>query len=767
MIEVTCAACGAQNRIAEADVAPGARFVTCTSCKSRVALPMKAPTGAIPKVPPIPSAPIPKIPPAIPAPAKPAAVDLADLPAPKRTSPLATLDSSKPAPRSALDLADLPAPKTKTGPVPRPMDLDELMPAADLPAPKSKTGPIPKPPAPAPAPDAGFSDLPAPKSKTGPVPRPFAPDIGIADLPAPKGKAVAKAPPPPGNALDDDILDLPKPKTDEIIDLPTPKAPNEIVDLPTPKGITDLPAPKPGANNDLPAPKGFFDDLPQPAKGGAAKGGIDLPAPKGFFDDLPQPAKQPAKPDLPAPKGFFDDLPQPAAPAPAAKSGGGVFDDLPEPSKSTPALDLDAFDLEGTGSGKPLELADSAGPELGDRSQSGTFDLAGGGFKDLELAEPAKPAVRINESPIKIKAKADGATPQTPIAKPAPAKLKGDAPLELALEDEPRGVAQAKASPKLQQRKQKDEEAAAASAAKKKRSQRVLAGVLGVALVGSGGFYFYQRHAAAAKKAEQIDAQLTVARQSLEAATPNHWQKAATAARAVVDLDGHNAAGYGIAAEALIAGALDTGINGPARIGQGRMLIGKAQEASVTGPELDRAQAVSAIAANQPDRAIGKLQQLIAANPKDGFLQLYMGWAQLAKGDAPAAIKAFDAAVAAAPATKLAALYGHGKAKLLMADIEGAKADFAAILQADPNHVGAQVGLIATHPPQQASQTEAELIALLANEKQIKDADPRAVVQAWTLAGDVARQNGRLDVARERYSKAIAITANDVGALTG
>ncbi len=444
-----------------------------------------------------------------------------------------------------------------------------------------------------------------------------------------------------------------------------------------------------------------------------------------------------------------------------------MFDDLPEPSKSTPALDLDAFDLEGTGSGKPLELADSAGPELGDRSQSGTFDLAGGGFKDLELAEPAKPAVRINESPIKIKAKADDATPQTPIAKASLAKPKGDAPLELALEDEPRGVAQAKTSPKLQQRKQKAEEAAAASAAKKKRTQRVLAGVLGLALVGSGGFYFYQRHAAAAKKAAEIDSQLSVARKSLEAATPNHWQKAATAARAVVDLDGHNAAGYGIAAEALIAGALDTGINGQARIGQGRMLIGKAQEASVTGPELDRAQAVSAIAANQPDRAIGKLQQLIAANPKDGFLQLYMGWAQLAKGDAPAAIKAFDAAVAAAPATKLPAIYGHGKAKLLMADIEGAKADFAAILQADPNQVGAQVGLIATHPPQQAAQTEAELIALLANDKQIKDADPRAVVQAWTLAADVARQSGRLDVARDRYAKALQINGTDVAALTG
>ena len=117
MIEVTCAACGTLNRIAESDVAPGAKFATCTSCKSRVALPVKAPTGAIPKVPPIPTAPIPKVPPPIPPIGAPKrdAVDLADLPAPKRTSPLATLADSKPAPRSALANADLPAPKAGQG----------------------------------------------------------------------------------------------------------------------------------------------------------------------------------------------------------------------------------------------------------------------------------------------------------------------------------------------------------------------------------------------------------------------------------------------------------------------------------------------------------------------------------------------------------------------------------------------------------------------------------------------------------------------------
>src|SRR5689334_8194074 len=119
MIEATCAACGTQNRIAEADVPVGAKFVTCQSCKSRVALPTKAGGVVVPKVPAIP----PKAPPPIPA--APKAVDLADLPAPKRNSPLAGADASKPAPKSpfaGLD-AELPAPKASAKPVAQALDL--------------------------------------------------------------------------------------------------------------------------------------------------------------------------------------------------------------------------------------------------------------------------------------------------------------------------------------------------------------------------------------------------------------------------------------------------------------------------------------------------------------------------------------------------------------------------------------------------------------------------------------------------------------------
>src|SRR5690242_7764241 len=131
MIEVTCAACGTLNRIAEGDVSPGTKFVTCASCKSRVALPAKAGTAPVPKVPPIPTAPIPRIPPPIPgAPKRDPNVELADLPAPKRTSPLAMVQPTVPRPQpTGLD-AELPAPKGAKagGSGAMPLDLDELMP---------------------------------------------------------------------------------------------------------------------------------------------------------------------------------------------------------------------------------------------------------------------------------------------------------------------------------------------------------------------------------------------------------------------------------------------------------------------------------------------------------------------------------------------------------------------------------------------------------------------------------------------------------------
>jgi len=812
MIEATCGACGTVARIAETDVPAGAKFVNCASCKSRVPLP----PGAVGTKPPpkpgaIPPA-IPRTPPPIPTASTKPTVDLADLPAPKAKSALAGAGPSKPAAQSPFAGADLPAPKgAKPAAAPSALDLDDLM-GADLPAPKGKADPsldLPAPkarssalgdaPASKPAPSA-LADLPAPKGK------PSAPS----DLPAPKAKqsALADLPAPKGKSPDLSDLPAPKGKSPDLSDLPAPKGKggsfDDGLDLPMPaSGFSDLPMPKPGANNDLPAPKGFFDDLPQPAKK-SSQGSVDLPAPKGFFDDLPQPAMN-NKPtvDLPAPKGFFDDLPQPAKASSQQPAGGnaGFFDDLPQPAKGggkgagpgglfddiggaaakgkhAHANDLSLSDMElGPGGEQPLSLdpGPSGGPELdlglplGEGADFTELDLSSPSGKDSVKALGAQPP-EDEASPIKIKTPKGGKA-ATPI--PISVKPKDDPKdLKLDLADDPHegkpGAAAAAGKGAAKRKGPSPEEAAELRAAKRKRSRILLASVFGLAVVGGGGFFFYQKHAKEQERVEKIHSGLDEARKALAGANPNHWAKASTSAEEVLALEPNNVAALSISAEAAIAGALDNGANYEKRIAQGRTVGQKALGVGKGSDELERAKALMSIAAGQADRAIPVLQQLITAKPKSGWLQLYMGWAQLTKGDAAAAQAAFSQAVALDPATTLPALYGDGQARLLKADIEGARVAFTKVTQHKDgkDHIGAQVGLAATLPPQQSAQREAELIAIL-NRPNLDKADPRAVVKAWVLAGDVARQGGRLDIARERYRKAIAITPLELPALTG
>src|SRR5262245_63834328 len=114
MIEVTCAACGTLNRIADTDLPVGAKFAACSSCKSR--LPLGRSTTTVPPIG-TPKAATPPIPVPVPDPAKrQQVIDLADLPVPKRSALGA--EPSKPAAKSGLAAAfdaELPAPK----PVPR------------------------------------------------------------------------------------------------------------------------------------------------------------------------------------------------------------------------------------------------------------------------------------------------------------------------------------------------------------------------------------------------------------------------------------------------------------------------------------------------------------------------------------------------------------------------------------------------------------------------------------------------------------------------
>jgi tetratricopeptide (TPR) repeat protein len=234
----------------------------------------------------------------------------------------------------------------------------------------------------------------------------------------------------------------------------------------------------------------------------------------------------------------------------------------------------------------------------------------------------------------------------------------------------------------------------------------------------------------------------------------------------MLELDDGNGDALGISAEAAFAAAIDLGLDAPARIGRGKQQLATALAAGLTGPALDRAQALQGIATRQPDRAIAKLTGLVARSPKDGLLKLYLGWAYHTKGNDEEAIKAYDQALLASPALKVPILYARGQAKLARVDLAGARADFAAVLETAKDHVGAQVGLAAALPATQATQREADLLAIL-HRADVDKVDPRAIGLAWVLAGDEARRGGRLDTARGRYREALKKAPTDGLATAG
>ncbi|HEY1817338.1 MAG TPA: tetratricopeptide repeat protein [Kofleriaceae bacterium] len=446
-----------------------------------------------------------------------------------------------------------------------------------------------------------------------------------------------------------------------------------------------------------------------------------------------------------------------------------MFDDLPEPSADG-SMELGAGDLDlGPANATPIDLG--TGPEL-DLGLPGDKPPPKSDFADLDLSAPTLPPMpaAATKAGINFKPTGSAAVAATSLTSAGTSTAQPKAgELKLDLEEGARGQV-APATPVAHQAAKKRAAAAEASADAKAQKQRrtrvVLSALLGIAAVGAGGAFFYRRHRAAEERSEQIQEHLAAAHKAIHAGTPAHWSTAANEATEVLSLDAHNVDALGLRAEALLAGTIDTGIGGDSKISAGRKVLADALDAGITGPQLDAAQALGMIAAHQSDRAVTKLQAMVQRDPKNGFWQLYLGWALAAKGDPAGAVKAFDAAIAADPTVKLPALYARGRAKIQMLDLDGAKADFAAVLELKKDHIGAQVGLAAALPAAQASQRETDLLAILAR-KDIGGGDPRAVVQAWTLAGDTARDGGRLDVARDRYQKALALAKTDVNALVG
>ncbi|HEX3762608.1 MAG TPA: tetratricopeptide repeat protein [Kofleriaceae bacterium] len=690
--------------------------------------------------------------------ARPAAPDavpgeIVDLPAPKLDRNEADLLAPKPNARRAIP--DLPAPKDPAkiaaravkDPATRPTITDPPVPEAAARA--AGAGPmLPDLPTPRP-PDAGArsagADLLAPKGFFDDIPYPAS--RGRADLPAPKG-FFDDLPTVKSNPTKDQA-NLPAPKG-FFEDLPTVKSSptKDQADLPAPKGFfDDIPGLPNASRPEVPAPKGYFDDIPGLPR--TAK--PEVPAPKGFFDDIPGLPSSP-KPEAPAPKGYFDDVPGlPSSSKPEAPAPKGFFDDLPQPATAA-SRDAAALELE---TGPELELESlppstrvpSSAPSGTPSSVPAAPPRASGAFDELDLARPAAAPVRFD--------------PPARTSAPRPAQLDAriaDPGPVLELESPRPGAA-----PPVARRPSKNEQAAAPAADRQPR-RRLLIALAAVVVLAVGGFVLYRRHVAAEQRHAVIGEQLALAHKAYAATDARHWQRAAAAARQVVELDDANPDGLGIGAEALLASALDDGTGAPSKIAQAHQMLDTANTRGISTPTLARARALAQLAAHQPDAALAQLQPLAGKSPDDGALALYLGWARAERGDAAGAIQAYTQAMAA-PGAKPSALYGRGNAKLDLADLDGARADFAAVLELAKDHIGAQVGLAAAQPPAAAQRREADLLAILAR-KDIATADPRAVARAWTLAGDAAMRAGRYDIARERFRKALAINPQSLAAIT-
>lgn len=773
MIEVVCATCGTPNPV---DDSAAGTLVACVTCKARIGVPARDRPIVAP--PPIPSR------------ATALGVGITrrpeeemDLPAPvlRRAGPGIADDTgsaSPPSPSSRLDRGrpsqpemDLPAPKRASAVAS--LDLDDLLgpnhaesdldPMAGLGAPR--LGDIVDLPAPKAAQErrssSELSDLLAPKrdpraahaSVKSPQRAEFsaldadqidlpAPRAGIVDLPAPKrgvadgSSKAARAPlaavNPPG------IVDLPTPKYPAAAPARTSASPPHIADLPTPRvgGFSGLPMPKSGefanlpipvpeSSPELPVPKGFFDDLPQPA---LLTRSTDL-APKGFFEDLPKPAN--AATTAVAPKGFFEGVPgRPSSPALRAKTPsapGSLFDDIPLPTGAK----LEDLGLRAT----PPPAPPSPPPQIDLGLSHSSIDLG--------LPPPSRPSSASLPPPMSARS----SMPSIPVATIASTPVLQDPGAVAPILARPRATEKAKASERSP-----------------RRTRFMIAAVLGIAAVGGGGVYGYQRYSASVERREQIADGLSQASRALVAVDPGHWQRAATAAKQVLALDENNAEALGIAAEAHFAGALDDGISAVARIRTGKQLLAKATAEAINTPPIQRARALAALVggkAEQIDRAKQILAEMLApAGAANATLLLYAGWAKAAAND-PDAMTTLDQALGIANAHKLSVLLARGQLKLALGDLPGARTDYAAALEIDKASLAAQVGIAAALPSAQSQQREGDLLAIL-QRKDLGNGDPRAITRAWLLAGDEARRGGRLEVARERYQRGLEISPEDL-----
>jgi predicted Zn-dependent protease len=756
MFSVNCDKCGTQMVLDEARVPPSGMVKKCSHCFEPVTV-MPPPQGgarveaAFAAAKPMPPRPASKAPP-IPG----AAATRAGL-GPSKGPALAAFEDSLELEPS--ELVDLPAPAARQpGGRTRAFGSDEV----DLPAPVLRGADMPDLLAPVGGGAGGFFDdgvvdLPAPVTRGSDLPDLLAP-VGpsgrdLPDLLAPVG--------PSGRDLPD-LLAPVGPSSRDLPDLLAPVGPSGgRPDLLSPVGPTATRIP------DLLAPVGptasRAPDLLTPV-GPTASRAPDLLSPVG-----PNPTRGV---DLPAPKGFLDD-----APPPAYKH---------EPS----ALSLDALDFNpgaGTSSGPPnltsggagmmvggetsdgLDMLDLAPPGDGGKSGPGStpdllsFDAPGGGV-------PLPPATGGVVSFGKVEPRSTAGLSLGGPAPASPAAAKGGAAvLDLDTASDP--VEAARAAKKVAQDrddKQKAKQAAAAvddpaaKARAKKRRMTVIAAI-GVLVIGGGGFYYFKSKA---DERAEVQAQVTSGvSEAKKALGLGDWSHAFTSAQRAIAASGTSAEAIGLAAQAQLAWAVDTGRDVPVHRKLADELLKHSLTSGLSGPEIERARALLLLVDARPTDAMAAAGKLHLTDPMGA---LYHGWIALAAGDASTAKGAFTVALAGRSGkdANRAALYGLARAKLALGDAAGAEAAFDELLKASPGHVGALVGKAALIPRDRSGTREKRLMEILGG-GDLGKASPSDIALAWTLAGQEALYARRWDDAEVRFKKAEATVPDAIDAIVG
>jgi tetratricopeptide (TPR) repeat protein len=307
---------------------------------------------------------------------------------------------------------------------------------------------------------------------------------------------------------------------------------------------------------------------------------------------------------------------------------------------------------------------------------------------------------------------------------------------------------------------------AAAKPGMSRRTQMIAGAILGVVVLGGGAaFYVKTRMDAAEALGQRVKNGLAESRRLMTSDETEHWSKAFDKAKKVLADDARNADALGLAAQAQLAWAIDTGQNAAAHKKTGEETLNDAIKVSADGPELEKARALAMILDDKPGNAEKALAPVAKKDPRDANASLYLGWAALAARDHEAARNAFAQVVKLEP-KRVPALYGLGQAQLALGDLAGARDSFDKVLGVREKHVGAWIGNASLLPKDRVGTREKRFMEIVSSDETAR-AHPHDVSRAWMLAGNEALDARRWDDATFRYKKAEDYDKDNVDAIAG